>query len=293
MAGTVKLSLAPSSGSYGMGAPRSRGSSVARACWSVRRTATESCARDRDRASARCHVMLMPPTDDAKNGTKVLEQAYEDVIGERDRLRDARAGFTSRLGPLPASAAIVIGLTGTAADKVSTGWILGAAFLLALLMLISGFYSGLPPYRVLRARRQKEVEAKGRIGNPEHDKLGFGLEASNPEIWLRKKIELEEQVCGPLTRDQPVSLSREVGNLQDALNVERWALVVVQVLFAEIIFVLVTGFIVRGSEPSTQREVGAVFAIATLVGLGYAWHRWGLFKGWRSQSPVKTGENSA
>lgn len=37
---------------------------------------------------------------------EILEKAYSDLVGERDRLRDARAGFTARLGPLPAAAAI-------------------------------------------------------------------------------------------------------------------------------------------------------------------------------------------
>ena len=49
----------------------------------------------------------------------VLEKAYMDLVSERDRLPDTRASFTGRLGPLPASAAIVIGLVGTAATNVN------------------------------------------------------------------------------------------------------------------------------------------------------------------------------
>jgi hypothetical protein len=45
----------------------------------------------------------------------VLEKAYTDLVSERNRLRDARASFTGRLGPLPASAAIAI------VDPRSTG----------------------------------------------------------------------------------------------------------------------------------------------------------------------------
>jgi hypothetical protein len=73
---------------------------------------------------------------------EILEKAYADLVGERDRLRDARAGFTARLGPLPAAAAIVIGLAGSAAGKANVWWIVEAAVMLALLIFVSTVYSG-------------------------------------------------------------------------------------------------------------------------------------------------------
>ena len=41
---------------------------------------------------------------------ETLRLVYADLINERDRLRDARRSITTQLGPLPASAGLIIGL---------------------------------------------------------------------------------------------------------------------------------------------------------------------------------------
>jgi len=201
----------------------------------------------------------------------VLEKAYADLVSERDRLRGARAGFTARLGPLPASAAIVIGLTGSAADKVDAWWLVEAAVLLAVLILISIAYSGLPPYRLLRAAHQRELDPWG--DDSRADRLAFGVHAPDAGAWLKHKIELEERIVGRLREDQAFSLKRDVDNLQDALDVERWASVVVQILFAETVFVLVLGLAMHDVAFKIQAGIGAAIALVTLVGLRAAFRR--------------------
>jgi hypothetical protein len=196
--------------------------------------------------------------------TEVLEHVYRDLVSERDRLRNARAGLTSRLGPLPASAAIVIGLAGTAAGKVHSVWILEAAGLLALLMSISTVYSGLRPYRLLRARHQQHFDpgrAEAATG------LGFGINAQNRETWLNQKIKLEQALCGPLQIRQGFSLSLRAHSLQKALDVERSAFALVQLLFVEIVAVLVTGLAMRDVAVHVQKVVASWIALATVVAL--------------------------
>lgn len=203
----------------------------------------------------------------ADDRIRVLEKAHEDVVNERDRLRSARAAFTSRLGPLPASAAIVIGLAGSVADKLNPLWIVEAAVLLGLLIVISAVYSGLRPYRLIRA----EVQGDGR-------QLGFDVERSDYEAWLDSKIALEQSIYGPLRRRQKVSLALDVGDLQEAFDVERSAFVGVQLLFAEIIFVLVAGLALSDASFAVQAGVGGLFAFVTLAGLILARRYLGLFK---------------
>jgi hypothetical protein len=207
---------------------------------------------------------------------EILEKAYADLVGERDRLRDARAGFTARLGPLPAAAAIVIGLAGSAAGKVNVWWIVEAAVMLALLIFVSTVYSGLRPYRLLRAIHQRSFEP-GLA--PSGDRLTFGLGAPDPQTWLKQKIELEQKICGALQRTQPFCLGMDVKNLQEALDVERSAFVLVQLLFAEIILVLVFGLAMRGVAFPVQAGIGGAIALATAAGLVLARRRWGFLRG--------------
>jgi hypothetical protein len=206
---------------------------------------------------------------------EILDKAYTDLIAERDRLRDARAGFTARLGPLPAAAAIVIGLAGSAAGKANAWWIVEAAVMLALLIFVSTAYSGLPPYRLLRAAHQGSFEpGPARSG----ETLAFGLGAPDLEAWLNQKIELEQKICGPLQRTQPQCLRMDVRNLQEALDVERSAFVLVQLLFAEIILVLVCGLAMRGVAFPVQAGIGGGIALATAAGLVVARRRWGFLR---------------
>jgi len=212
--------------------------------------------------------------------TEILEMAYADLVSERDRLRDARGGFTGRLGPLPASAAIVIGLAGSAADDVNKLWVVEAALLLALLMFISTVYSGLRPYRLLRARRQAHFDPALAEDGKE---LVFGLQAPDRATWLQQKIKLEQELCGSLQLGQPFFLSLQVDNLQEALNVERSAVALVQILFAEIVFVLVIGIVMNGSDRWVQASAAVVIGVATVGVLAYARREWGFLEGWSSR----------
>jgi hypothetical protein len=201
----------------------------------------------------------------------VLEKAYTDLVSERNRLRDARASFTGRLGPLPASAAIAIGLVGSAATEVNPMWVVEAAALLAAIVLISIVYSGLRPYRLIRGEVQAEYEPRGR-GNPGRpdaggERFACGVDVDSSTLWLEKKIELEERICGRLSRGQRFSLSLDVTNLQDALDVERSAFMLVQILFVELIFVLVAGIAMRDVVFAVQIGIGGGIALVTLGGL--------------------------
>ena len=62
-------------------------------------------------------------------------------------------GLPAQLGPLPASAAIVIGLAGTVADKVEQWALISAGGLFAAIVIVSMLFGSLRPYRILRARR--------------------------------------------------------------------------------------------------------------------------------------------
>jgi hypothetical protein len=175
----------------------------------------------------------------AKRRLEVLKRVHEDIVTERDRLRDARATFTSRLGPLPASAAIAIGLVGSTARDVAWCWILAAGVFFVALVMISGLYSGLTPYRVLRARKLLPEENES-----ETTPISFRAEADDLAPWLNEKVELEERICGDLRRDQRLSLRRRnIENLQVALDAERTASYIVQTLFVLIIGVLIAGIV--------------------------------------------------
>jgi hypothetical protein len=228
------------------------------------------------------------PAKPSVRDREVLEEAYNDLISERDRLRAARGGFTGRLGPLPASAAIVIGLAGSSAGKVNPWWIAEAAVLLATLMFISTVYSGLRPYRLMRGRRQRRFD---RWTDPASESLAFGLDAPDRASWLAAKIELEQSIYGPPRREQFANLSLRVDHLQDALDVERSAFSLVSILFAEIVLVLVLGLAMRGTDFAIQAGIGGGIAVATALGLLYARHRWHLLEGWRDHAHEPPGES--
>jgi hypothetical protein len=84
---------------------------------------------------------------------------------------------------------------------------------------------------------------------------------------LEKKIELEGKFCGRLSTEQRFSLSLQVTNLQEALDVERSASMLVQILFVELIFVLVAGIAMRDVIFAVQIGVGGGIALVTLGGL--------------------------
>lgn len=223
---------------------------------------------------------------------QVLEKAYADLVSERDRLRNARAEFTRGLGPLPASAAIAIALAGSVGGKVNPLWLGEALAVLGLLIFIGTVYSGLPPYRLLRAERQPDFDPHRPAADSKE--VTFGMKAPDPKVWLTEKINLEQAICGRLRREQPVCLKMDVKNLQEALDVERWAFALSQLLFAEIILVLVIGLAIRDASFSVQAGVGGGIALATLLALRFARRKWHLLSGLRQTwlSPTKKEEGA-
>ena len=159
----------------------------------------------------------------AADRLELAKLRYEDVVSERDRLRDARAGLTSKLGPLPASAAIVIGLAGTVADKVEQWALIAAGGLFAALVILSILFSSLRPYRIMRAKSSHAGAGELPFPAPEDD---------DPTTWLERKTRMEEDLYGKLNRSQPVfRLGFSPSDLQAAFDIERSALNLVQLLF--------------------------------------------------------------
>jgi hypothetical protein len=181
---------------------------------------------------------------------KVLEKVYADVVNERDRLRSARAAVTRQLGPLPASAGIVLGLVGVASGAVACGFLIAAAALFLALMLVSIALSSLTPYRLLRARKVLDydspatppAEPPSPAGTQPTTYIG---ETVQPDVdyatWLQEKIRFESELYGPLRRSQYDLFGPK--DLQRSFDIERAALNIVQVLFAAIILVLLAGLI--------------------------------------------------
>jgi hypothetical protein len=161
---------------------------------------------------------------------KLLELKHGDLSNERDRLRSARAGVTGRLGPLPASAGIVIGLAGAVADRIDEWAIWTAGGLFVAIILMSWFNSSLPPYRALRADHVK--------------KRGYHLDdpALDAVAWLYRKISLEHDIYGKLGEQTSWTTLRP-NTLQQAFDIERRALNIVQGLFALIILVLLAAIL--------------------------------------------------
>jgi hypothetical protein len=175
--------------------------------------------------------------EDHNNRVEVLKLVLADVEKERDRLRNARASWTARLGPLPASAAVVTGLVAAKAGEVDWWWAAAAGLLFVVLLAVSVGYSGLKPYRELRAGLQEAFY-------PGWSERWFGFRPREDDVarWLVMKIKLEERICGaPGERRSRRLPTRKVKSLTHALNVERAAANIVYALSLVIFVVLVVG----------------------------------------------------
>jgi hypothetical protein len=157
---------------------------------------------------------------------ELLKLKLEDVEKERNRLRDARPSFTARLGPLPASAAVVTGIIASAAGEVDWWYAAGAGLVFAVLLTVSTWFGGLKPYREFRGR-------KSIVFRPDH---------TNLEQWLKEKIDFEQRVYGkPAEPKYQRWPARRPGTLTQALNSERAAANIVQALSVVILAILVVG----------------------------------------------------
>jgi hypothetical protein len=145
-----------------------------------------------------------------------LRLVYDDLVRERDRLRDARRAVTSQLGPIPAVSAVVIALFGTLSDNISDSYstllfkvAIGAFILMVVISTIAVFRQ---PYRKLREKALGELPGGGQ-----------SLDGESEIDWLSTMIRLERKLTEGLER---------------AFEWERGLLLVVQLLFVAQIVLL-------------------------------------------------------
>ncbi|HEX3433736.1 MAG TPA: hypothetical protein VHT25_06700 [Solirubrobacteraceae bacterium] len=227
--------------------------------------------------------MSQAPNDETGGDLATLRAAYEEIAAENKRLRDARASVTRQLGPLPISAAVIAGLVSVFPGNSSqSGWHLAlivlALALFALMVVISIAFSGLAPYRELRAAVEGEARPErppqkdaptdrpinpsevvdsviARVQGAQSD----GEPASVEAQWLAAMIDVERQVrdrngtarASSAERIRPTDLRRPVcvvrklfvpgpvQSLQEGFNRERRGLYVVQGLFALMVVLLI------------------------------------------------------
>jgi hypothetical protein len=169
----------------------------------------------------------MPGSNRDAPDPETLALVYEDLVHERDRLRDARRQVTARLGPLPAAAGIVLGLFAGLPEHIQNrGLIWGALGVFLVMIAVSSFAIGLSPYR----RLIKQLDAPPGKGPHEDDAL--------PKAeWLRQRIQREREVYyGPARRREDnmrrLGLWAKPATLEASFNRERWMLLAVQWLLA-------------------------------------------------------------
>jgi len=121
---------------------------------------------------------------DAPDPLPTLTLAYEDLVRERDRLRDARRSVTGKLGPLPAASAIVMGLFGAFSDQVLRGTPKSLYTAALVLFVLIGALSSLAimskSYRKLRYERLS--------------KHGLASDSGLEINWLAARIQTEREL---------------------------------------------------------------------------------------------------
>jgi hypothetical protein len=172
---------------------------------------------------------------------ETLQLIYDRLVQERDRLRDARRAVTAQLGPLPAAAAVLLGLFAGLPDDVHNRGLVGAAVVLFIgMIVVSAWGIRLSPYRRLSA----QIDAP-------NTQDGLRDDDSLPRRdWLLERIKHERRIYyGELTdRDQRPQnwirprlsrFRREPLSLQESFNRERSTLLLVQILLAAEVVLLV------------------------------------------------------
>jgi hypothetical protein len=113
---------------------------------------------------------------------ETLRLAYEDRVREATRLRDARRAFTTQLGLLPASAAVIVSLFTAFATEIGDERLLALALIpFVLVVAIGAGFSQRKPYRAIRRELEEEV------GRADWRRLSL-------EQWLIAMIVLEERI---------------------------------------------------------------------------------------------------
>lgn len=184
---------------------------------------------------------------DNQSRLKTLELLHDEVVRESDRLRSARGAFSRQLGPLPLAGGLVLGVFTAFAKHPHRTLTWVAVGLFALSVVLSMGASGIAPYRRLRARlfakheetydQWRRPELQGAMDVDDGDVTADDV-LSEPD-WLCERIKLERKLYGPpASRLHRPDLLRP-GNwttLQQAFEVERYAVFIVQLLFvAEIV----------------------------------------------------------
>jgi hypothetical protein len=194
------------------------------------------------RARSRCVERPPAMADNQNTRVEVLKLVLADVEHERDRLRDARASFTARLGPLPASAAVVTGIIAAAAGEVAWWYAAAAGLVFVGMLAMSVAFGGLKPYREIRREHQRSYDPTWKSRG---ESIGFRVDDRELDRWLVEKIRLEEKIYGRLgERERRWWPAREPESLSDALDTERAAANIVQALLVVIFAVLVVGIAV-------------------------------------------------
>jgi hypothetical protein len=159
----------------------------------------------------------VPEMDNSRPGTDAvttLNLVYEDLVRERDRLRDARRSVTSQLGPLPAASGVVIGLFGALGPRVQGAmkpYFIVALILLLVIAGVSTVALTSSPYRKLREGAVKDLKKEGWTSDDRQEE----------QDWLAAMIELERLL--------KVTLGSAFNKERDYLLAVQW-LFVVQVL---------------------------------------------------------------
>jgi hypothetical protein len=172
---------------------------------------------------------MSPPQ---KPDVKTLRLVYEHLVRERDRLRDARRTVTAQLGPLPASAGLVIGLFAALSPDVENRGLWWAALALFVGVIAVSIISTLvDPYR----RAAAEVD----------EPRGEGLQPGDllaEERWLARRIAIERRLYYGEAEEAPsrrLRLLSSRGSLQASFDLELAGLRIVQTLLAAEVVLLV------------------------------------------------------
>jgi hypothetical protein len=165
---------------------------------------------------------------------ETLQLIYDRLVRERDRLRDARRAVTAQLGPLPAAAAVLLGLFAGLPENVHNRGLVWAALILLIgLILVSAWGIRLDPYR----RLSGQVDAPTTQDGLRED------DALPRKDWLLKRIKHERRIyygapnggaqqSRNWIRRRLQSFRRQPLSLQASFERERSTLLVVQVLLA-------------------------------------------------------------
>jgi hypothetical protein len=156
------------------------------------------------------------------------------LVRERDRLRDARRSVTAQLGPLPAAAAVVLGLFAGLPDNVQNRGLVWAALALFIgVIVLSAWGIRLDPYRRLSGQVDAPTTDDGLRDDDSLPRKDWLLARINHErrIYYGAPTGSAEQPQNWIKRRLPSSGRRPL-SLQASFDRERSTLLVVQILLA-------------------------------------------------------------